>query len=65
MKEGLLEELIEVKLSEDKIARSLNYYSRKLKPKRSVQIVKYLKRPYDEKGIKVADPISYFSGLPK
>lgn len=60
LKEGEIEELIEVKLGDETISRSLAYYLERLKPKRAVQIVAGLKRPYDKGRIKVIDPISYF-----
>lgn len=48
VKEGELEELIEVKYSDDSIARSLSYYADRLNPKKAVQIVSEIKRPYDK-----------------
>jgi uncharacterized protein len=63
LKEGTLEELIEVKLSDDQISRSLAYYSEKLKPARAIQMVKYLRRPYQRNRLHVVDPLTYFSGF--
>jgi len=63
VKEGKLEELVEVKYSDDSIARSLSYYADRLNPKRAVQIVWEIKRPYDKGKIRVTDPISYFSNF--
>jgi uncharacterized protein len=63
LKEGTLEELIEVKLSDDQISRSLAYYSEKLKPARAIQMVKYLRRPYQRNRLHVVDPLNYFSGF--
>jgi len=63
VKEGKLEELIEVKYSDDSIARSLSYYANRLNPKKAVQIVSEIKRPYDKGKIRVTDPISYFSNF--
>jgi len=63
IKEGELEELIEVKYSDDSIARSLSYYADRLNPKKAVQIVAEIKRPYDKGKIRVTDPISYFSNF--
>ncbi len=63
IKEGELEELIEVKYSDDSIARSLSYYADRLNPKKAVQIVSEIKRPYDKGKIRVTDPISYFSNF--
>ncbi|MBN1830845.1 MAG: ATP-binding protein [Deltaproteobacteria bacterium] len=63
LKEGKLEELIEVKFSEEDISKSLSYYSERLKPKKSTQITANLKRPFDKDGIRVTDPISYFNNF--
>jgi predicted AAA+ superfamily ATPase len=60
LRENTLEELIEVKYGDEAISQSLSYYAERLKPKRAVQIVGGLKRPYDKGQIKVIDPISYF-----
>ncbi|OGR07820.1 MAG: hypothetical protein A2511_12610 [Deltaproteobacteria bacterium RIFOXYD12_FULL_50_9] len=60
LKDGLLEELIEVKFGDETISKSLLYYAERLKPKRAVQIVAGLKRSYDQGRIQVIDPISYF-----
>lgn len=64
LKEGIIEELIEVKYSDDSISKSLNYYANKLKPKKTTQIVAKLKHPYDSKGIHVTNPFLYFSNPP-
>ncbi len=61
IKEGDLEELIEVKYSDESISKSLLYYTRRLNPKRATQLVATLKRSFDKGGIKVTDPISYFN----
>jgi len=63
VKEGELEELIEVKYSDDSIARSLSYYADRLNPKKAIQIVSEIKRPYDKGKIRVTGPISYFSNF--
>jgi len=61
LKEGKIEELIEVKFSEDNISNSLSYYAERLAPPKATQIVASLRRPYDKGKIKVTGPISYFS----
>ena len=63
LKDGKLEELIEVKFSEEDISKSLSYYSERLKPKNSTQITANLKRSFDKSGIRVTDPISYFNNF--
>lgn len=60
IKEKRLEELIEVKYSDESISKHLIYYAERLKPKKATQIVANLKRPYDRGRISVIDPISYF-----
>jgi len=64
IKEGVLEELIEVKYNDESLSKSLSYYSNKLKPKKSTQIVATLKNPYDKNGIRVTNPFLYFSEPP-
>jgi len=59
IKEDVLEELIEVKYSDESISKPLIYYSKRLNPKRATQIVANLKRNFDKGGVKVVDPISY------
>jgi hypothetical protein len=61
IKEGVIEELIEVKYSGDEISKSLLYYANRLKPKKATQIVANIKRPFDKNGISVTDPLSYFN----
>ncbi|MCP3873327.1 MAG: ATP-binding protein [Desulfobacteraceae bacterium] len=66
LKDGLIEELIEVKHSKDSISKHLKYYAEKLNPKKATQIVANLKHPYSSGKINVIDPIRYFqkqSGL--
>ena len=46
LKDNVVFALIEVKLSEEKISKSLRYYSEKLHPRHSLQIVKNLKQEY-------------------
>jgi len=60
LKEGVIEELIEVKFSEDKISKHLKYYAEKLNPRKATQIVANLKHPYSNGRINVVDPIIYF-----
>jgi len=60
LKEGIIEELIEVNLSDDKISKHLKYYAEKLNPRKATQIVANLKHPYSSGRINVVDPIIYF-----
>lgn len=55
--------LIEVKLTEEKISRSLQYYSEKLKPKHSLQIVAHLKQEYKYNRCRVLLPQTAFRVL--
>lgn len=61
LKEGLIQELIEVKFSDDNISSHLKYYAEKLNPPKATQIVANLKRTYSSGKINVLDPITYFS----
>ena len=60
VKEGNLEELIEVKYSDEDISKSLLYYNEKLQPKKATQITGTIKGSYDKRGVRVTDPLSYF-----
>lgn len=60
IKENRLEELIEVKWSDENISRSLAYYTERLNPPKATQIVALFKRPYVQGKIRVVDPFSYF-----
>lgn len=61
LQDGVLEELIEVKYSDDGISSSLRYFTERLKPKRATQIVATLDKPYDKDGIRVTNPLRYFA----
>jgi len=61
IKEGILEELVEVKYSDDTLSKHLAYYAQRLHPKKVTQIVAKLKRPYDTNGIRIVDPLRYFA----
>lgn len=60
LKEDVIDELIEVKFSDDSVSRHLKYYAERLQPNRATQIVAHLKRPYSSGKIQVIDPIDYF-----
>jgi len=45
VKEGAVEELVEVKYSDESPSRSLSYYAERLNPVRATQIVATLKHP--------------------
>jgi len=62
IKDGSLEELIEAKHGDDRIHRPLSYYAERLNPRRAVQLVAELKRPYDRGRLQVTHPLSYFRG---
>jgi len=61
VKDGVVEELIEAKLSDETISKPLLYYANRLRPKKVTQIVANIRRSYDLNGIRVTDPISYFN----
>lgn len=64
IRDGELEELIEAKYSDENISRGLCYYTRKLRPKRAVQIVTTVKESYDVENIRVLSPLEYFRRPP-
>ncbi len=57
-------DLIEVKHKDADISSHLKYYSDKLKPKNTVQLVAELKRSYHQDHILVTTPIEYFQNPP-
>jgi uncharacterized protein len=62
VKEGMIEELIEVKLSDDTISPHLAYYLEKLNPPKATQIVARLRHPYSRGNLQIIDPVTYFHG---
>lgn len=63
IKDRVVEELVEVKLSDGAISKSLVYFKERLKPKATTQIVANLDRPYQKDGIAVVDAASYLSNF--
>ena len=63
LKDSKIFALIEVKISDDKISKSLQYYSEKLKPKYSLQIVAHLKQEYKQGHCRVVSPQTAFNTL--
>ena len=61
LQDGSIQELIEVKFTDENVSRSLRYYAERLKPKKVTQIVAKLKRPYSIGNISIVDPLSYFN----
>ena len=61
LRENQIEELIEVKWSDENVSKALVYYSEKLRPAKATQLVAQLKRPYDQGNIRVRDPMTYFN----
>lgn len=59
-----ISELIEVKNADTTISSNLKYYSQKLKPERTVQLVANLKRPFTQDHILVTNPMDYFKNPP-
>jgi predicted AAA+ superfamily ATPase len=57
-------DLIEVKKSDTTVTSSLKYYSKKLKPKQTIQLVGDLKRPFNQEHILVTNPIDFFKNPP-
>jgi predicted AAA+ superfamily ATPase len=63
LKDGVVDELVEAKFSDSKIAPSLSYYAEKLKPRKASQIATGLKRSYSSGRIHVEDVLHVFSSL--
>ncbi|MCI5225012.1 MAG: DUF4143 domain-containing protein [Candidatus Electrothrix sp. AR4] len=64
VRDGVLEELIEVKYKETAVSRHLKYYVDKLKPVKATQLVATLDKPFDQDGIRVTGPMDYFADPP-
>ena len=62
LKDGIVEELIEVKWRDDSVSKSLKYYTKKLNPPKSTQIIANLKRGYSLDGIEVVSMKEYCAG---
>ncbi|MCD4652520.1 AAA family ATPase [bacterium] len=62
VKDGILDELIEVKFSDDTISRSLQYYADRLNPRKATQLVMNFRRSYSKGKLEVTDPLTYFCG---
>jgi predicted AAA+ superfamily ATPase len=56
--------LIEVKASDDNPSSSLKYYTQKLRPHESLQLVRNIARPQEKSGIKILSLGSWLEGLP-
>ncbi len=63
IEENQLQELVEVKLSDDSINKSLIYYAQRLNPNRATQIVFNLKRSFSKARLEVISPIAQFGDL--
>ena len=63
LKDGVPVSLIEAKYADENVSRPLSYYSRKLSPLETIQLVAELDRPYDAGDIKVMSPLEYFKGF--
>lgn len=61
VRDGVIEDLIEVKWQDSDISSSLKYYTKLLKPKRAVQLVGNIARPFQKDGILVTNPLHYFT----
>jgi uncharacterized protein len=64
LKDNLIEEIIEVKYNDDTLSKSLCYYTKRLNPPKSTQIVSNLKREYSKENILVTSLFKYFANPP-
>lgn len=55
--------LIEVKTSDDAVSKSLSYYTRKLKPMESLQLVLNLEHPQERSGVKIIPLAQWLEAL--
>lgn len=63
IREGKLEQLIEVKYAESPPSKSLRYYAERLHPEQAVQIHAGMPHPYDAGCIRMTDAQSFFRGF--
>ena len=56
--------LIEIKASDDNVSTSLKYYTQKLNPTESLQLVLNLARPQEKSGIKLEPLSQWLERLP-
>jgi hypothetical protein len=56
--------LIEVKVTDSDVSTSLRYYTEKLKPKESLQLVLNLDRAQEKSGIKILPLAKWLDALP-
>lgn len=64
LRDDILQELIEVKYTDDSLSKPLRYYTKRLQPPKATQIVANLEREYDQDSIRVTSPTHYFSNPP-
>lgn len=63
VKDGVIEELVEAKLGDHEVSGSLSYYSEKLQPLKSTQVVAHLKHGYSRGRLEVANAVDYLCGV--
>lgn len=59
-KDRKIDELIEVKYSDEQPTKGIIYYAAKLKPRVATQIVHNCRRPFEKNGVQVVGPTDYF-----
>ncbi len=64
LRDNIPEELIEVKYGDDSLSRPLLYYTKRLQPVKSTQIVANLTREYSKNDIQIMNPLTYFVNPP-
>lgn len=62
-KDKKIESLIEVKWKEDTVSKHLQYYSERLSPQKSLQLVANFPKQYHQNQIKVLDAVEYLASL--
>ncbi len=64
LRDGIIQELIEVKYADDSLARPLCYYAKRLHPPKATQIVAELDREFHQDDILITSPLNYFTRPP-
>jgi hypothetical protein len=63
VKNGEVVELVEAKVGDADVSRSLGYFAERLRPPRATQIVLGLDRPYDRGRVRVLGPTEALGSL--
>jgi predicted AAA+ superfamily ATPase len=64
LRDNIIQELVEVKYGDDSLSPALRYYTKRLQPANSTQLVAGLEREFHQHDILLSNPLKYFSNPP-